>query len=165
MKHVVARTTCLKPVLWWLLVTRALAQVVSMVREHFNCSTLPGMPLEDVRLGMGVHWEARLSGGEFMAYGSASSELFVSDLTFAYLEDTNQYIANYSMGGRMVNFVAAAPSKLGSFMFFSAGDIHHEAPESPALSPGSLRWGKGQGCEYVLCARACVVVLHTTLAL
>ena len=49
-----------------------------------------GMPLEDQPLGKGAHWEARLAGSEFMSYGSGSGETYVSDLTLAYFEDTNQ---------------------------------------------------------------------------
>lgn len=31
---------------------------------------MPGFPLEDVELGRGTHWEARLAGPEFMSYGA-----------------------------------------------------------------------------------------------
>ena len=79
------------------------------------------MPLEDLPLGAGVHWEvgggswsqalcnaaapiriypraqqARLAGPELMSYGTNSGRVYFSDLTLAFLEDTNQYIANYS---------------------------------------------------------------------
>lgn len=65
-------------------------RVLNVSRTYFNCPTMAGFPLEDVPLGRGSHWEARLAGPEFMSYGSGSGQVYVSDLTFAYLEDTNQ---------------------------------------------------------------------------
>ena len=59
---------------------------------------LKGVPLEDVPLSGGafVHWEARVMGPEVMSYGSFSGEVYVSDITLAYLEDTGTYPA-YSL--------------------------------------------------------------------
>ena len=45
-------------------VCRTCPQVVATARAHFNCSTLIGVPLENQKLGMGVHWEARVLGPE-----------------------------------------------------------------------------------------------------
>jgi hypothetical protein len=39
-------------------------QVVALARKHFNCSSLVGVPLENQKLGMGVHWESRVLGPE-----------------------------------------------------------------------------------------------------
>lgn len=64
-------------------------RVLSMARKHFGCDTLTGVALEDVPLGRGAHWEARLLGPEFMSYGSDTGEVYISDLTLAYLEDTS----------------------------------------------------------------------------
>jgi hypothetical protein len=42
-----------------------------------------------------------------MSYGSSSGEVYLSDATLAFLEDTGQYIANYSMAGRLADFTTA----------------------------------------------------------
>ena len=34
-----------------------------------------------------------------MSYGSGSGQIYISDLTLAFLEDTGQYIPNYLMAG------------------------------------------------------------------
>ena len=65
-------------------------QVVKKAREQFACDEINGLPLEDFSLGVGAHWEARLLASEFMSYGSATGEVYISDLTLAYLEDTSK---------------------------------------------------------------------------
>ena len=65
-------------------------KVVAIARRDLGCETLAGFPLEDMPLGAGVHWEARFAGGELMSYGTYSTDTFISDLTLAFLEDTNQ---------------------------------------------------------------------------
>ena len=57
---------------------------MTMVRKHFKCRDLEGMPLEDFRTGVGVHWEARLTGPEVMSYGTEAGEAYLSDLTLAF---------------------------------------------------------------------------------
>lgn len=65
-------------------------KVLNVSRQYFGCDTMDGFPLEDIPLGKAAHWEARLAGPELMSYGSNSGQVYVSDLTFAFLEDTNQ---------------------------------------------------------------------------
>lgn len=77
-------------------------RVQALVRSHFDCSSIDGMSLEDQPGGRLAHWEARLMGSELMSYGTGSGEVFLSDLTVAFLEDTNQYRANYSLAGPLV---------------------------------------------------------------
>ncbi len=61
-------------------------RVVNVSRTYFDCPTMIGFPLEDVELGKGAHWEARLAGAELMSYGTGAGLVYVSDLTLAYLE-------------------------------------------------------------------------------
>ena len=42
-------------------------------------------------------------GPELMAYGFASGESYVSDLTLAYIEDIGHLIANYSAAGPIMD--------------------------------------------------------------
>ena len=48
-------------------------RVLNITRTQLACDTMPGFPLEDLPLGAGVHWEARLAGGELMSYGTYST--------------------------------------------------------------------------------------------
>lgn len=36
-----------------------------------------------------------MAGPELMSYGSGSGQVYISDLTLGFLEDTNQYIVDY----------------------------------------------------------------------
>ncbi len=67
-------------------------QVLATIREQFNCSSMTGLPLEDVPIvgGYSSHWEARVMGPELMSYGSSSGEVYLSDVTLAFLEDTSE---------------------------------------------------------------------------
>ena len=65
--------------------------MLEVARTQYNCSAMTGVPLEDLPAGTAAHWEARLLGPEVMSYGSNSGEPYISDLTLAMLEDTNQY--------------------------------------------------------------------------
>ena len=72
----------------------------------------------------------------------------MSDLTFAFLEDTNQYILNYTLAGRLVVPESDVLEKLGSFLFITGSVVVDDViPPTPA--PGQLRWGRNQGCGYV----------------
>ena len=122
-------------------------RVLAHAREAFGCPTLVGVPLEDVPLGRGAHWEARVLGPEFMSYGSFAGEVYVSDLTLAFLEDTNQYIANYTVAGRLVE-PTAVEADTDIFNFLVSSDASEYEPPPP-LSVGYLRWGRGEGCDFV----------------
>jgi hypothetical protein len=119
-------------------------RVRNITRAAFGCATLPGFPLEDVELGAGVHWEARLAGPELMSYGTGSGLTFVSDLTLAFLEDTNQYLVNYSMAGPLVSSTATD---------YIVEPLSYLVPQNlgppNSTSPGALTWGRGEGCAFV----------------
>lgn len=123
-------------------------RVVNLAREHFGCPTLSGMPLEDVRTGRGSHWEARLMGAELMSYGAGSGEAYISDLTLAFLEDTNQYIANYSLAGRFTEPTTNDFKTRNAFGFLRDSSSDDYTPPAPR-SVGALRWGRSEGCAFV----------------
>ncbi|XP_059047554.1 leishmanolysin-like peptidase isoform X2 [Achroia grisella] len=71
-------------------------RVVKEVREHFNCSELEGAELED-QGGDGTaltHWEKRVFENEAMTGTHTQNSVF-SRITFAMLEDTGWYRADY----------------------------------------------------------------------
>ena len=124
-------------------------RVVNVTRTQLACDAMPGFPLEDLPLGAGSHWEARLAGGELMSYGTYSTIVYVSDLTLAFLEDTNQYIANYSNAGKIPTGIPDANdfsvSSL-SFLQSQGTDSASAYTPPPPPSPGHLLWGSGVGC-------------------
>ncbi|XP_047522811.1 leishmanolysin-like peptidase isoform X3 [Pieris napi] len=73
-------------------------RVVKEVREHFNCSILEGAELED-QGGDGTaltHWEKRVFENEAMTGTHTQNSVF-SRITFAMMEDTGWYRADYSL--------------------------------------------------------------------
>ncbi|XP_062908501.1 leishmanolysin-like peptidase isoform X2 [Mobula hypostoma] len=77
-------------------------RVVKEAQQHFNCSVLEGMELEN-QGGVGTelnHWEKRLLENEAMT-GSHTQNRVFSRLTLAALEDTGWYKANYSMADKL----------------------------------------------------------------
>jgi hypothetical protein len=66
------------------------SRVLSVARSQFDCPSLGGVSVEDVELGASAHWESRILGPEFMSYGGASGEVYISDLTLAFFEDTSR---------------------------------------------------------------------------
>ncbi|KAJ0184254.1 hypothetical protein K1T71_000677 [Dendrolimus kikuchii] len=73
-------------------------RVVKEVREHFNCSELEGAELED-QGGDGTaltHWEKRVFENEAMTGTHTQNSVF-SRITFALMEDTGWYRADYSL--------------------------------------------------------------------
>ena len=123
-------------------------KVLNLTRTYFNCPTALGFPLEDVPLGKGAHWEARVAGPELMSYGSNSGQVYVSDITLAYLEDTGHYLANYSMAGPIVAPLYDEAVSLGTTSSFvdTMGNTY-VAP--PPLPPGIPRWGYQGGCDFL----------------
>ncbi|XP_026483099.2 leishmanolysin-like peptidase isoform X1 [Vanessa tameamea] len=72
-------------------------RVVKEVRDHFNCSTLEGAELED-QGGDGTaltHWEKRVFENEAMTGTHTQNSVF-SRVTFAMMEDTGWYRADYT---------------------------------------------------------------------
>lgn len=132
-------------------------RVVNFTRTYYGCPNATGFPLEDLPLGMGVHWEARVAGPELMSYGSGSGQVFLSDLTLAFLEDTGQYIADYSRAGPIVNasLLTDDMRQLGSLAFLTttgASSAGYVPPPPPP--PGLQRYGAGQGCAFLTVAPA-----------
>ena len=118
------------------------ARALKVARDQFGCSSMTGVPIEDQPTGKGAHWEARLFGPEVMSYGSGVGEVYLSDLTLAYLEDTNQYIANYSFTGPLVQ-TSGDTSEDTDF------DVDSTEVAVQEFSPGYLRWGRQEGCGFV----------------
>ena len=71
-------------------------KVLDKAREHFDCSTLPGIPLENQERegSVGDHWESRYMLGDYMI-SNDFPEQAISDITLAFLEDTGFYKVNY----------------------------------------------------------------------
>ena len=75
-------------------------KVLTTARQHFNCASLNGVPLENQggSGSAGSHWEARYLLGDYMI----SSDYFdnvISDITLALFEDSGIYKVNYYSGG------------------------------------------------------------------
>jgi len=72
-------------------------KLVEVIREHFNCSSLAGLELEDVGGAgtAGSHWKRRVIFNEYMSGESAYDPVF-SIFTFALLEDSGWYFPNYA---------------------------------------------------------------------
>ena len=47
-------------------------RVLEVARRDIGCATLRGVPLEDIPMGAGAHWDARFAGPELMSYGDLS---------------------------------------------------------------------------------------------
>jgi len=146
-------------------------KVLATAREQWGCESITGVPLEDVPLGAGSHWEARVMGAEVMAYGSSSGESYMSDLTWAYLEDSGHYIVarnyktgdqftannnnyldnyTYAVGGRLLEatgsgWTQGTISLIAEFFGFAS---EKEDGEAVVRSPGYLRWGRKRGCDF-----------------
>lgn len=125
--------------------------VVNKTRAHYGCNAAEGMQLEDIPLGKGVHWEARIAGPELMSYGSGSGQIFISDITLAFLEDTNQYLVDYSRAGPILNASMYVDDlkTLSSLNFLTKNTAvsPYTPPEPPV--PGLQRYGAGQGCSFL----------------
>ena len=75
-------------------------KVLSKAKEHFNCSSLKGLPLENQgRAGaVGSHWETRYMLGDYMISNEYSDNV-ISDITLAVFEDSGYYRVKYYSGG------------------------------------------------------------------
>ena len=75
-------------------------KVLTTARQHFNCTTLNGVPLENQGStgSAGSHWEARYMLGDYMI-SSDYCDNVISDLTLALFEDSGLYKVNYYSGG------------------------------------------------------------------
>ena len=76
------------------------SKVLSKAKEHFNCGSLTGIPLEDQGGNgtAGSHWEARYMLGDYMISNDYLDNV-ISDISLALFEDTKFYKVNYYSGG------------------------------------------------------------------
>jgi hypothetical protein len=124
-------------------------KVKALTQKYFACPAAAGLPLEDLPLGKGAHWEARVMGPELMSYGTNTGQTYISDLTLAFLEDTNMYVVDYSMAGSIVSpstddvSIAGTPTQ----MIDVSDSAAYKPPE--VLPPGAIRWGYGEGCKFL----------------
>ena len=75
-------------------------KVIEKAKLHFGCDNIVGIQLENQGQdgSVGSHWESRYMLGDYMI-SSDYSDVVISDLTLALLEDTRFYKINYYTGG------------------------------------------------------------------
>jgi len=75
-------------------------RVLTAARQHFNCPTITGIPLESQggTGSAGSHWEARYMLGDYMISTNYIDNV-ISDITLALFEDSGLYKVNYYSGG------------------------------------------------------------------
>ena len=75
-------------------------KVVIKARQHFNCPSITGMPLEDHggQGSAGSHWESRYMLGDYMI-STDYMDVVISDITIALFEDSELYKVEYYSGG------------------------------------------------------------------
>ena len=91
-------------------------RALAVYREQSGCASLQGIPIEDQPTGVNAHWEARVLGAEVMSYGTATGEVYLGDITLAFLEDTGQYKGNYAICGDLAVIDTSPPSNKASFL-------------------------------------------------
>eukprot|EP00750_Incisomonas_marina_P009967 INCI16199.4.p1 GENE.INCI16199.4~~INCI16199.4.p1 ORF type:complete len:841 (-),score=159.48 INCI16199.4:3548-6070(-) len=127
--------------------------VVRTAREQFGCSSMDGLPLEDVPLGSNAHWEARIMGSEVMSYGVGSGEPYISDITLMFFNDTNQYLVNLPNGTRRIypatELDSADASGFNAFFASTSGLDGAANITNRTFSQGFQRWGRNGGCDFV----------------
>ena len=75
-------------------------KVLIKARQHFNCASINGMPLEDQggTGSAGSHWEARYMLGDYMISTDYMDNV-ISDISIALFEDSGLYEVEYYSGG------------------------------------------------------------------
>lgn len=75
-------------------------KLLAKAKMHFGCDNLKGLRLENQGGPgtVGSHWDARYMQGELMI-GEDYSEIVLSDMTLAFLEDLGYYKVKYYTGG------------------------------------------------------------------
>ena len=75
-------------------------KVLEKAKIHFGCEDIKGLRMEDSgeKGTVGSHWDARFMQGELMI-SEDYSEIVMSDMTLAFLEDLGFYQINYYTGG------------------------------------------------------------------
>ncbi|KAK3261897.1 hypothetical protein CYMTET_29219, partial [Cymbomonas tetramitiformis] len=136
-------------------------RVLEMIREHYDCASMAGMPLEDVTTGVGAHWEARLMGPEMMSYGQGSGEPYLSDLTLAFLEDTGFFIANYSNGGRFVEPTTTELKNHDWDFLIAIGQDSGQISDYDPPDPGNPEVAAGEPAHRLLPHFPCRMIYHS----
>eukprot|EP01084_Bolivina_argentea_P107899 192868_1 len=72
--------------------------VQQIAREHYNCNTLPGVPLENWGLEgtINSHWEAKYMQYEYMNGMILAAQLYVSKFTLGFMHDSGWYDIDYN---------------------------------------------------------------------
>jgi Leishmanolysin len=72
--------------------------VLAHAKEHFNCSTMQGIPVEDDgdSGSAGSHWEKIVLGNEVMVANTVANPV-VSRFSLKLMEDSGWYQINYEM--------------------------------------------------------------------
>ena len=122
--------------------------VVKFTKQYYGCDSAKGFPLEDLPLGKGVHWEARVAGPELMSYGSNSGEVFLSDITLGFLEDTGFYLVDYSKAGSIVTPTTDNTINIGTAKQMAQTGTT-TVPTPTPLPVGAQRWGLNGGCAFL----------------
>jgi hypothetical protein len=84
-----------------------------------------------------------------MSYGSGSGDTYISSLTLALLEDTNQYVANYSIAGTLTLVDTADVGNVNrgaltsSAVRFKKADLRADFPD------GYPTYGRKAGCDFL----------------
>ena len=75
-------------------------KAVAKAREHFDCSSITRIPLENQggTGSVGSHWESRYMLGDYMISTDYPDQA-ISDITLGLFEDTGFYKVNYYSGG------------------------------------------------------------------
>ena len=75
-------------------------KVLAVARQHYNCKSLTGIPLENQGStgSAGSHWESRYMLGDYMISTDYMDNV-ISDITLALFEDSKIYKVNYYSGG------------------------------------------------------------------
>ena len=75
-------------------------KVLEKAKIHFGCDNIKGLQLENQGQtgSVGSHWESRYMLGDYMI-SSDYTEVVISDITLALLEDTGFYKIKYYTGG------------------------------------------------------------------
>ena len=75
-------------------------KLLEKAKIHFGCDSIRGVRLENQgdQGSIGSHWDARFMQGELMI-SEDYSEVVLSDMTLAFLEDLGYYKVNYYTGG------------------------------------------------------------------
>ena len=74
-------------------------KVLAVARQHYNCKSLTGIPLENQGStgSAGSHWESRYMLGDYMISTDYMDNV-ISDITLALFEDSKIYKVNYYSG-------------------------------------------------------------------